>query len=521
MRKPVIVTAWLAIAAMALMTACKKDGPESGPAILKLSPDVTAVTFSADGKTLYDADGTIIDPTFSVTTENADGWDVEVYSSWCGVTADKAAGTFTLTAEPNESETVRPDDAVVKVSAGDAEPVIITVSQQTKTPQAVITVEPSVSAVTFSASGNTLYSGDEAISPIFKVTVQYADSWDVSVEPDWCSAVKDEAAGTFTLSAEPNESETASPADATVTVTAGDAEPVVITVSQKAVAYDIYVSGEISYELASTTAVYWKNGQMFEIGERNDSFTKQIIEDNGDIYIAGGSGDNCVYWKNGEMTVLRTTDDKTGQIYDFTVVDGRFYAAGYVRMRATSWVDSEPVQLWSKISYAYGMDYYDGKLYAVGNVPSNYGAIWIDGELEEFGDKETTLYDICVVDGVEYIAGTRNGEVTYWVGRDEEHSTGSGGNVNRIKVHDGSVYMVGSKGGSAGYWCNGEFVALDSYEADAADMIFVGDDIYVVGTDKDYQTLADRAVYWKNGEKIIVSEQETSGSGILLMPVND
>lgn len=181
----------------------------------------------------------------------------------------------------------------------------------------MLTVLPDVKTVTFSASGETLYADDRPIDPVFRITTTAAN-WDVETASLWCSVEKDEENRTFTLRAQPNTSETQVPEVAVVTVSAGNASPVEIAVSQQPLSLDVYVAGYVYYEPMVRTAVYWKNGTLIPlIGQGIDSYVKQMQLIGNDLYVLGGFDDPTEgwvigYWKTeSSMRCLRSENPKS------------------------------------------------------------------------------------------------------------------------------------------------------------------------------------------------------------------
>jgi formylglycine-generating enzyme required for sulfatase activity len=110
-RTTILVLAALTACVIAA-TSCKKD------AELSISPQQSEVKFKADGT----AEG---NATFTVTT-NQSSWEAVANKAW--VTVSKTASGFTLTATANTALTVR-EAAIVTVTAGEAKPLIINVTQ--------------------------------------------------------------------------------------------------------------------------------------------------------------------------------------------------------------------------------------------------------------------------------------------------------------------------------------------------------------------------------------------------------
>lgn len=93
-----------------------------------------------------------------------------------------------------------------------------------------LTVAPTYSQIIFSADGQTATANGATITPEFTVATNQLD-WSVDDDADWLSIEVDKPAGTFTLSAAANPS-VEPRGQATVTVTAAGATPVILTVTQ-------------------------------------------------------------------------------------------------------------------------------------------------------------------------------------------------------------------------------------------------------------------------------------------------
>ena len=308
------------------ISSCSKDPDKEPDPTLVLSPTTTAVIFSADGQTATSG-GTALIPTFTVTT-NQTAWDVRVTptGSWC--TATKNGSTFTLTAVAN-TLTTPPGSAMVTVTAGNAQPIIISVTQFGA--GEALAILPEVETLEFTASGTKAFAGTQEIVPAFAVATNLA-SWEVAVTPtgSWCTATKTEDGNGFTLTAARNTSEQV-PEQATVTVTAGEATPVTFTVTQKKAVYDIYAIGK-----GSTGYRYsaWKNETKLFDDKGLNWVWRDLAVKNGTVFICGeikespSSRPKAAVWKNGE--ILHQLEGSTFgvQAYGICLVGSDIYTAG-------------------------------------------------------------------------------------------------------------------------------------------------------------------------------------------------
>ena len=187
---------------MLVLTACPWDDKKE-PDVLSVSQ--TELTFGADETQAR-----------SVTiTTNADFWEYAVSSDWISV--QESENTL-FVAVSKYTDTSIPRTGSVTVRAGDAPPVRITVTQY---PRDVLGVSPS----------EQIYEADETGDKTFSI-ITNAATWDaVFVEsPSWVKLTKNNNSLTVSVT---SKNTLTSPRSATVRVTAGSADPVTVTVTQK------------------------------------------------------------------------------------------------------------------------------------------------------------------------------------------------------------------------------------------------------------------------------------------------
>lgn len=156
-------------------------------------------------------------------TTNQSSWSATSDNPWCKVTA-KTGGDFTIAVDANNATSAR--SAIVTVSAGSATPVKISVTQLGTAP--MLSISPTTSNIVFTASAK-----NEQFT--YTVTTNLP-SWDVKVTTagaTWCKVTKDVANNRFTITAEANDSKSPR-GPAIVTISAGSAIPLQITVNQRA-----------------------------------------------------------------------------------------------------------------------------------------------------------------------------------------------------------------------------------------------------------------------------------------------
>lgn len=401
-----------------------------------------------------------------------------------------------------------------------------------------LTLSPVVGSLTFSASGKTLYADGQPVEPRFRVATSAA-SWDVGVVSGWCSVEKDEQNGSFLLKASPCTSETQAPEPAVVTLRAGTAAPVEITVSQRMLAADVYVAGNVYFDPMIPTAVYWRNGELFPLVERGiDSYAKQIQVVGGDVYVSGGYEDAAAggltgYWKNGEFHAL--PGERKPQIYEFRVTDaGDIYAVGYDRFQAVYWKNGEIFRMESVSSYAYGMWVDGDDLHAVGvryvSGKGMVGAYWKNGTLV-FEADDCELYSVCVDGGKVYMLGMEKSgseeegtdcELPFYMVDGVRHrlSEEPECTVDKIRILDGRVVCTGTgyyyeerlpenvdiEIYYAQYWVDGAASRLTADKGEALGATSFNGSVYVAGEDFDPIQVLGRAVYWKDGVRVALDD---------------
>lgn len=403
-----------------------------------------------------------------------------------------------------------------------------------------MTVSPADQTFVFSASGEKFFADGIEAEPVFQI-VTTASEWDAEVQSSWCSIEKDIENMTLTLHAEACTSDENTPETAVITITAGNAVPVEITVNQELLTADIYVAGYVYYDPQIRTAVYWKNGEVMELVDREtDSYVRQIYVSDDAVYVLGGIDDPengwlTGYWKNGEFTAFPKT--RKPEAYEFQVTEnGDVYAVGYDKLKAVYWKNDEEVKMETVTSYAYGMCLDGEDLHIVGTRyvkgTGMVGAYWKNGEL--VSELQNGSYcSVCVNDGKVYLLGTESAgseedgtstTVPFYTVDGEKHILSeegiNDGVMNKIRVLDGKVICTGT-----GYhyeermpdnvdieyhfaqcWIDGEAMPLTENEGEACGIAAFAGNIYIAGVDFNDIEVVNRAVYWKNGERIALDD---------------
>lgn len=203
-------------------------------------------------------------------------------------------------------------------------------------------------------------------------------SWDVDSDQTWCLVAKDSKG--FTLTAVENTAPVP-PLPATVTVKAGAAEPILLTVTQEVAQIDVYVVGieRTGSEYSSAVAKVWKNGKPWDqaryhatipgaLGDgEKSSYAESVYVWDGDVYVAGTEYRVPVIWKNGQPWdrtkyhdiqpgCLVKDDESSGDANSVYVSDGAVYVTGSHGDYAEVWKDGQP---WETAQYN---DTYEGAL---------------------------------------------------------------------------------------------------------------------------------------------------------------
>ena len=307
----------LTVAMMATVVSCgSKDDDSKPPApTLSITPAVTSITFLAEGQT----------NTFTVET-NQTTWNVNSSDpSW--LTATKSGTGFTVTATANNTSSDR--TATVTVSATGAANVTITV-QQPKIPAEAptLSINPSVTNIQFSATGNVVTSNGNPITPTFTVETNQT-TWDVnSSAPTWLTATK---SGTnFTVTAESNDTET--DRTATLTVSAAGVANVTINVQQKSGHEDITAQKLTNYAMPfkHKAAAIIDQGAMWNYDVDGGWLYNTVGGTNGVVFANADGSYNCTLsmsvWSGAGFPVENMVNGKLYQTVELEAGSYKFTA---------------------------------------------------------------------------------------------------------------------------------------------------------------------------------------------------
>lgn len=190
-------------AAAMLASACTKDKDEP---TLSLNKPATPIEFTAAATETF---------VYEVKT-NQQKWDVVSDQTWCKIV--KTAASFMVKADENFS-TEAPAPATITVSAGNAKPIVIKVTQ--KAADALLSLSSDKTDIVFTAEATEKF--------VYEVKTNQ-ELWAAKSNQEWCRVTMDD--NNFMITAEPTTSTTA-PLPATITVSAGNARPIIIKAVQK------------------------------------------------------------------------------------------------------------------------------------------------------------------------------------------------------------------------------------------------------------------------------------------------
>jgi endoglucanase len=257
---------YLLLALLTFFSSCNSD--EEGTS---LSVDPKEVNFSANGGSS------------TINIKTTANWSINnPMSDWLVLSIAEGAGSAKVTLTVS-TRTVEPRSGVLTVSAGDAEPFEVTVSQSSSDHLFVVSAD--LTSISFSDQGG---------SKNLKITTDDAE-WSITANgAEWLqlsetSGIK----GTTTITVTANQNVSTTARNATLTLTAPDSAPVEIAVTQSKSLYPSYnlsplapdASGMSStaVEIAANMTLGWNIGNTLEAigGETswgNPKVSKALIE---------------------------------------------------------------------------------------------------------------------------------------------------------------------------------------------------------------------------------------------------
>jgi hypothetical protein len=293
--------------------------------------------------------------------------------------------------------------------------------------------------------------------------------------------------------------------------------------------HTIYVAGH-SYDSDNSNiyiAEYWKDGTLTSMSDGTVNSSIAAIDVVGpDVYLAGALGEKvdedtetsyAAYWKNGTVVKLTNGTDYA-ELKAIDVVGNDVYAAGTDGSRGVYWKNGVPTYL-SDGSTQIGIEgmFVSGSdIYVVGyesNSSGNaVGKYWKNGVAVEVGGESVILSSILVSGTDVYAAGYYNNDAYYWkngVPHKMPNTIGEAVAWDMAIVGD-DIYVVGRDEAKAICWKND--IRIDLEDGSSANAIFIlGNDVYIAGEDRSF-----RAKYWKNGEVVNLTEEESGHSASAL-----
>jgi hypothetical protein len=314
----------------------------------------------------------------------------------------------------------------------------------------------------------------------------------------------------------------------------------------------VHVVGTTFLDAGNTKATYWRNGVASKLeytrvpSDRHiESAANSIAISGRDVIICGyewtpfgetGRVPVAKYWKNGVGKFLTTADhfseanavtaSPKGKVY---IVGNEHFSLNHETspgvLAARIWKDDEghslPATDYSSDALGITIDGED--IYVTGSdydsvLDDVFAKYWKNGEGFRLSDSSAwdgRAKSIFVYDGDVYVTGSENHQGVYWLNGSKIELT----SPDETKSYEGKSIFVNQTGvyvagrsyffdgihaeSEAIYWKDGVPIHLtdNSFHYSEANSIFVDDeDVYVAGIDYGLP------VYWKNGIKVILSE---------------
>lgn len=387
----------------------------------------------------------------------------------------------------------------------------------------MLSISPTTNAITFGARAEESY--------IYRVTTNIP-TWTAESDREWCIVAVDAEAGTFTVTAQPNDA-SAAPEPATITVKAGEAPPLTISATQSGAEYDLIISGECTIgDNIKPDACYWKNGvrEMLpypaEAGDYSQSIS--IASSNGKVYIVGHIGGIACYWENGKFVKLPEYRSPYLTPLSIALDNGSVY----VLSARCYWKDLEIIPLDESDLIPNSIAVSNGSVSVFGHLRKRYNAAcWTNGQvypLDLPADISTSQVRCATASAGSVYAGgyytdTHGLEIPcYW--KDgacisfELPQDAKFGRVDAIFVDNGTVYAAGRCNGPnviyTCYWVNGKRTDLESpsemLEYNLTGIAAMGGKVYVSG----HYGYNVAACYWIDGKRTdLPQEANMTGSG--------
>ena len=268
---------------------------------------------------------------------------------------------------------------------------------------------------------------------------------------------------------------------------------------------DVYVSGTVPSGTPypqSNVGVYWKNGVLNNLGGSADgSATTGIAVLGNDVYVIGfafnGNTTEACYWKNGVKTVLGTSP-VFSRATGIAIIGSDVYISGTGNSLAY-WKNGVKVSL---SVGALGGTAHDIAVNDLGDI--------VIGGTETYQAATTTLRSRAVY--------WKNGALMQITSNDA-YST----SIKALTLQGNEVYTVGfdlftPTNFRALYFKNINLITTTSgvTTAVANDIGVKGTDVYTVGSTGSFSAGTSKAVMWKNGEAVQLSQSFSEANAIAL-----
>jgi hypothetical protein len=305
----------------------------------------------------------------------------------------------------------------------------------------------------------------------------------------------------------------------------------------------VYVIGFTTNANSNSIATYWKDGVAIRLADSTlNSYAYAIAVHDTDVYIAGMVNNEATYWKNGSPVKLAGGTVATGIAISGTDV----YATGYTNVNGIStgtyWKNGTPVLFTDNTVEALpcAIAVSGSDVYITGTTRKAGGpgvvTLWKNGIAAELSSNSPSGWaefysgipnmaingnDVYVTGATQNISGSfimasywKNGSSAVQLLGGVSSSFSSG--ANAVTVSGTDVYMAGFNNGVAMYWKNGSpNVLTNNFQNYEATGITISDnDVYVSGF-SGYLTTS--AVYWKNGQQVVLSPATSITTGIAVV----
>ena len=221
----------------------------------------------------------------------------------------------------------------------------------------------------------------------------------------------------------------------------------------------------------------------------NNSSNDGTPQTSGNVYIAGSNGESAVLWSNGQGTIFPYET-----AYGVAVSGNEVYVIGSRDNQYCYWKAGQPETPIILEEHSSGP-----------SLPPTLALPFMGNTFP------TPLYGNAIaISGSDVYAGNTSTSSGYYWKNGQRVSLPDEGYTTGITVSGNDVYMAGYTGTDgaydAVYWKNGQKVVLAN-NASSTGIVVSGNDVYVCGFTITGGSRAN-AVYWKNGQQITLSAQD-------------